>query len=373
MLKEFSLLIPDGESHLSLYVVNCLLHNPNVTIYVMANQKYPPIRYSRGIKKFFYYPDSGNDLEFISKTNEILERYDIDLLMPVFETGIKKISMYKDKFDHNKLGLIPSIKDFDIAISKWTLSKHMELTDIPYPKSYMFVDIKKNNFNQFEYPVIMKPTYISGGGDGVMLFKKVEELKAYVSKDKFNPNQLIQEYIDGFDVGCSLLCKSGEILACTMQKASMLNNNPFRPWLGVQFLYNEELFNIVENLMRSLNWNGVAHLDLKFDKKSNTFKVIEINPRFWGSLEGSMIAGVNFPYLYCLASLDKKFDTPDYEKFEYFNLKGLGKKIKINKRLLFNWKCMNNYTQLRYVVKNPIPVVIKYAVFFKTIVRSRFS
>jgi predicted ATP-grasp superfamily ATP-dependent carboligase len=41
---------------------------------------------------------------------------------------------------------------------------------------------------------------------------------------------------------------------------------------------------------------------------SNTPYLMEINPRFWGSLELSVRAGVNFPLLYTRAARGEKFD-----------------------------------------------------------------
>jgi hypothetical protein len=50
-----------------------------------------------------------------------------------------------------------------------------------------------------------------------------------------------------------------------------------------------------------------------FDEAANHPRVLEINPRFWGSLLGSILAGINFPYLACLAGMDEAFPELNYE------------------------------------------------------------
>ena len=80
--------------------------------------------------------------------------------------------------------------------------------------------------------------------------------------------------------------------------------------------------------MQTLNWSGVANVDVRFDYKTKQCMVLEINPRFWLSVEASEIAGVNFPYLYCLSSLNLDFEIPNYKHIKTLNLKGLSNKIK---------------------------------------------
>jgi len=50
-------------------------------------------------------------------------------------------------------------------------------------------------------------------------------------------------------------------------------------------------------LLATLDWQGVAMVECKHDTASDRYYVIEINPRFWGSLQLAIDAGVDFPAL----------------------------------------------------------------------------
>jgi len=108
----------------------------------------------------------------------------------------------------------------------------------------------------------------------------------------------------------------------------------------------------IENLMRSLEWSGVANIDLIYDTNNDVFKILEINPRFWATLDASLTAGVNFPYLYCLASLGEKIEDIKYNFLEYLSFKGLVKALRADKRLIFNFYFIFNNTQLRFVLND---------------------
>lgn len=373
MRKNFSVLIPDGESHLQIYVVNSLSQIKGLKIYVMSDTKYIPIRFSRYIHNFSYYPKTDDPKDWISNINLEIEKYKIDLVMPIFEDGIETLVKYKESIDPRKLCILPSYTDFEKARNKWLLTRHLSNTGIPFPKSFLYSPNTDFEVEQYTFPIIIKPSLSSGGGDGVLFFDNKEALKNYLANNKFESDQIVQEYVKGYDIGCSILCKSGTILAFTIQKATLLNTNPFKPLLGVEFVYDQRLFKTIENLMMSLKWNGVVHIDFKFDEINDTFKVLEINPRFWGSLDASMIAGVNFPYLYCLASLDEYFDVPDYKRVKYLNFKGLAKSIIKKKRLIFKLDFILNHTQVKYAVKDPVPVMLKYLLFSKNILASKFK
>ena len=50
-------------------------------------------------------------------------------------------------------------------------------------------------------------------------------------------------------------------------------------------------------LLKSIGWYGVAMVEYREDPRDGRCKIMEINPRFWGSLPLAIAAGVDFPYL----------------------------------------------------------------------------
>jgi len=51
------------------------------------------------------------------------------------------------------------------------------------------------------------------------------------------------------------------------------------------------------SLLRSLNWVGVGMVEFKIDPRDGIPKLMEVNPRFWGSLQLAIASGVDFPCL----------------------------------------------------------------------------
>lgn len=67
-------------------------------------------------------------------------------------------------------------------------------------------------------------------------------------------------------------------------------------------------------LLEGLSWSGVAMVEWKVDPDSGRPLLLEINPRFWGSLALAVRAGVDFPAWYADAALGRPLPSvpPDY-------------------------------------------------------------
>lgn len=355
---KFSVLLPEGDSNLVPFVVNCLSRKKNVEIYVLGNNPKAEVKSSNKIKNFTYCPKAKTSEEWVANVNQELDRFDIDILMPFDEFGIHAAIELKDQlYQNEKLVFLSSLKSFELSRNKGALAQHMKKNNIPCPSTILFEKYQVCEKAPMNFPIILKPLEGYGGGRGIHKFEDNKTFEAFFESNKVEVPYLIQSYIEGYDIDCSVLCKDGEILAYTIQKGYLAGDDEFGPNVGVEFVDRKDMFTVAQRLMKSLNWNGVAHIDMRYNKNDGSYNVVEINPRFWETTEASEIAGVNFPYLYCLASLDKEFNFPKFKNTKYLNLIGLSKTIKANKWFLFNLKFMFQNTPLKYYLSDPKPIL----------------
>jgi predicted ATP-grasp superfamily ATP-dependent carboligase len=63
-----------------------------------------------------------------------------------------------------------------------------------------------------------------------------------------------------------------------------------------------------ERILEALKWHGVAMVEFKRDARDGVSKLLEINGRFWGSLQLAVDSGVDFPYLLYRLAVDGDID-----------------------------------------------------------------
>ncbi len=360
---SISVLIPDGESVLLIYVVNCLSQIPGISLFVMSNSNYNAVRFSRHISKFIYYPSTKDDQKWIQNINAEVQKHNIDIIMPIFEIGIHRIIRNK-KLLHgcDRLITLPDLEAFATVINKWELATYCKENNIFVPESFLYVpgkELPNTFFVPMKFPVIVKPLEGFGGGMGIAVFDTKPELAKYLDESANRPT-IIQNFIKGYDIDCSILAEDGKIIAHTIQKGYLQGDSPYAPQVGLEFMDNPKLLEVVEKLVGSLKWNGVAHLDLRYDEEDNTYKIIELNPRFWSSIDASCLMGVNFPHLLILQTLGYKFSKPVPKYESYLSLKGFVKTIKKDFFFLAKRKFIMNNTQFRFVVYDVFPTLYKY-------------
>ena len=109
---------------------------------------------------------------------------------------------------------------------------------------------------------------------------------------------LIQEVVDGKGKGVSALCDHGTVVAWfaherlrdtrpTGSGSNLRRSIPLTPRLREP----------AERLLADLKWHGPAMVEFK-DDEVNPPCLMEINGRFWGSLQLAIDSGVNFPVLW---------------------------------------------------------------------------
>ncbi|MCR9016692.1 ATP-grasp domain-containing protein [Aquiflexum gelatinilyticum] len=361
--KPFYVLIPDGETFAFPYILHSLSEIRNFRLIVMSTKKDFPLRYSRYVHRFLFFPKQNDKRDWIKIINTVTEKYGVDLIMPIFETGIKILLENKPLLLHNssKLVPLPSLHDFNVASNKALLAVHLDNIGLSGPKTAPLTsDIINEETNlMLKFPVLSKPLK-SGSGRGIVKFEDHKSLKDHFETIGLNEPYILQEYIQGQDYGCNVLCLNGEILAYTIQKGNLWGSKPYSAQIGLDFVYNEDLFQAVKKLMKSLNWNGVANIDLIFDPKNDVFHILEINPRFWSSITASLLAGINFPKLLIYLSIGEKIEPQDYKRMGYVVLYGLKEYCRKNKISIYDLGFIWNSTPIRYKIKDPGPLAYEY-------------
>ena len=173
------------------------------------------------------------------------------------------------------------------------------------------------------YPVVIKPRCSRLWNDGqwregaVQYAASPEELLTrWEESHRSIPVPMVQERIEGEGRGVFLCMWNGEVKAAFCHRR--VREKP--PWGGVSVLSESVPLetDIVERsarLLRAAGWSGPAMVEYKMDPRDGKPKLMEINARYWGSLQLAIASGVDFPLLhYRLAQGENPPAQLDYRK-----------------------------------------------------------
>jgi len=93
------------------------------------------------------------------------------------------------------------------------------------------------------------------------------------------------------------LARNGDVIAEFMHRRVREVPPTGGPSSVAESWADETLAQHGRRILNHLNWTGAAMVEFKRDLVSGVYYLIEINPKFWGSLGLAIAAGVDFPYL----------------------------------------------------------------------------
>ena len=304
-------LILDGMWNKSLAAVRSLGRKGfNVT--AGERTRFATALFSRYCNKKLIYPSpTEKQEEFLEYLEHELMDTHYDMVFPMeFSTQI----ILTNAITRQKLEQYTKIPfaDADLAIKindKAFLMQYAVKNGINIPTTY-FVNGKEdieNIADKITYPVLIKPR-VSSGSRGIIYVKNKNELaSSYFKVHEKYPFPIVQECIsiggNAYGVGLLLNFKS-EVRASFVYKRIReypINGGPSTLRESVK---KEDVREIAESLLKSLGWIGIAHVEFKIDPKDGKPKLLEVNPRFWGSLQLAVEAGVDFPYLLYRMAMD---------------------------------------------------------------------
>ena len=287
--------------------------------------------------------------DWMKAIESVVKKFNIDLTIAAGEKGIKFLIEHQASLSAiTRLPVLPSRQSFDIASNKARLSEFISENDLSQPRTFLYkkgVDLA--GLSQLEFPVLIK---LPSGedGKGIERFEDLTTLTEYLLAHDFDEDVLCQEFVRGHDICASVMCKDGEITAYTIQQCLIENPKSYSPSLAVEFVYNENVMNEASRIMKLLNWQGVAHIDMRLNESTGQVYVLEINPRFWESLMASLFAGVNFTWLYCQQMLNFPIEYYGFAQIQFMRLKTFFEWALGKHKLLSAWRPLSLRTGLTY-------------------------
>ena len=308
-------LVEGGEGGVALIVVQSLGRN-GTHVVVGSIESTPNSSYSKYCKKHFQYPDPKKYPEkFLNSILYEVKKEQYDVLITLGGEGMLLLSKNRDRF-------LPFVKiplpDHDVLLKAYNKAETLKIAleqKIPCPKTYFVKDVEdiKKIQQELIFPVVMKPTESSGSKGLEYVTKKEKLIETFEKTSQQFGETIIQELIPpggetyGFE---GLFNKNSEPRAIFVHKRLReypITGGPSTMRVGVK---NEEIEELGTRLLQKLGWYGIAMVEFKVDPRDNTPKLMEINPRFWGSLSLAIASGVDFPYLLCKMAVDGDINVP---------------------------------------------------------------
>lgn len=280
--------------------------------------------YSRYTGEHFVYPNFHKDEKgFIDCLIRESQKRGVKIIIPVHEESFV-IARHAGIFKKNNLKIaIPSKNQISIAHNKSKITAVAKKLNIYVPKTLRFIS-QKDFLSKIQtikdYPVIIKLVKTRGGIGYQKIYNSRDLKKQYlkivkefgITKEDDFP--IIQEFIDGYGLGVSLLFNEGKVIVSFTHKRIW----EYPPEGGFSLerisVRHKKAELMAKKLLTKLKWHGVAMVEFRVNYETGKPYLLEVNPRFWGSLNQAVASGVDFPYLTYLVARRIKLKIVNHYK-----------------------------------------------------------
>lgn len=235
-----------------------------------------------------------------------------DLVIPVTEITSQLLLMNKNNLPSIQLPFAPYATVMQLADKGNLVASAMHL-NVPCPKSQIFSCADELNINDIQFPIVLKPclSKIFTGekwiATTVRILHSREDLMTTLAHDSYLKNSafMLQEFIPGHGAGIFSLYDNGKPVAFFAHER--LREKP--PQGGVSVLsqsitIDPTLQEYATRLLDGVHWHGVAMIEFRVTPEGAAY-LMEVNTRFWGSLQLAIDSGVDFPALLAAAACNQ--------------------------------------------------------------------
>jgi hypothetical protein len=249
-------------------------NDAGISVYVAETSHCHLCKFSNAVEKAFSIPSPRfNPDKYISGLADIVEKYNIDLLIPVYEEIIY-ISKFLDKFPKSCRILCEGFDVISSLHNKWSFYEKQLSYDIPAPTTYLLRshdDIFDVGINM---PIVLKKVY-SRASQNIIRIKSITDIPKVAFDDKKNP-WIAQKWLEGNKYCTYTICNKGKVLSHVTYPVSFAIDNS--SCLTFESINHSKILKWVENFVSLEKFSGQIAFDFIEINEEEIF-AIECNPR----------------------------------------------------------------------------------------------
>lgn len=278
MNRKINILIYPSGSENAIEVKEALNYQVNITVFGASSKK----DHSLFIYKKFFYAPNINDINFLEKFNQLINKHEIDIIIPTHDS----VALFLSK----------NIKNFSATVitSNYEtnlICRHKQKTYFLFEKYSFALKVYRENEIP-DYPCFIKPN-IGEGGKNTLIAYSENEIKAFEQKNK-DLMFLKTEYLTGKEYTVDCFTDRNRILRFVGPR---IRNRVFGGISVNSFTVdNEFFFKIAEDINNEVHFRGYWFFQVKEDLQGN-LKLLEISSRAAGTMSLYRQRGINFMLL----------------------------------------------------------------------------
>lgn len=225
---------------------------------------------------------------------KVLHERDFDMILPVGAKAVATVARCRPE-----LAALPSPESLTCCFDKSATLSLAQRLDVPTPLTFHVMSLTDLADCPVPYPCVIKPVCETEAKGVLYAFNNEQREKCVhqmFAQIRVPPGRgvLIQQYISGEGAGFFALFDHGKPVRIFMHRR--LREYPITGGASSAACahYDEVLKDYGLRLLKELNWHGVAMVEFKHEAGTGRYVLMEINPKFWGSVELALEAGVNF-------------------------------------------------------------------------------
>ena len=298
-----SILITDVERRKSLPIIRSL-GRAGVEVIGAAPHRLTVGGLSRYCSHTLRSPDYALDPDaFLAWLRVTCETRRPTTFLPLEDRTIELCLAHPDAWQPFTSALLPSKESMETAYDKWKTIEVAASVGVATPRSHCPTSREEAAALAADWsgPAIVKPRKTSGSRGMRLVDDPADLLSAWEEVSVEHPRPIVQELVsaDGDGLGVfALLDADGHTIAVFGHKRLReypITGGPSTLRVGHR---DEALIEQSLALLRAMDFRGVAMVEYKMDLATGRPLLMEVNPRFWGSIQLAVSSGVDFPLLY---------------------------------------------------------------------------